>query len=156
MKTLTGDRTTPRRVSVVSGASVSRQKDGLGAGKEFPEDTYDKTLDLRAMGQTQLGCAGVPIFYGGAFKSENIRGFHLSLSCLLRAKVVVFAIYPNVFTEKNVFRGNNIAKLHVIAEKIAVFSAVFSTYFFRTTRYLFIFLRERGRFSPTIQRFARH
>lgn len=44
-----------------SGASVSRQKDGLGAGKEFPEDTYDKTLDLRAMGQTQLGCAGVPI-----------------------------------------------------------------------------------------------
>lgn len=50
MKTLTGDRTTPRRVSVVSGASVSRQKDGLGAGKEFPEDTYDKTLDLRAMG----------------------------------------------------------------------------------------------------------
>lgn len=61
MKTLTGDRTTPRRVSVVNGASVSRQKDGLGAGKEFPEDTYDKTLDLRAMGQTQLGCAGVPI-----------------------------------------------------------------------------------------------
>lgn len=60
MKTLTGDRTTPRRVSVVSGASVSRQKDGLGAGKEFPEDTYDKTLDLRAMGQTQLVCAGVP------------------------------------------------------------------------------------------------
>ena len=50
MKTFTGDRATPRRVSVVSGASVSRQKDGLGAGKEFPEDTYDKTLDLRAMG----------------------------------------------------------------------------------------------------------
>ena len=45
----------------MSGASVSRQKDGLGAGKEFPEDTYDKTLDLRAMGRTQLGCAGVPI-----------------------------------------------------------------------------------------------
>ena len=61
MKTLTGDRGTPRRVSVVSGASVSRQKDGLGAGKEFPEDTYDKTLDLRAMRRTQLGCAGVPI-----------------------------------------------------------------------------------------------
>ncbi len=61
MKTLTGDWTTPRRVSVVSGASVSRQKDGLGAGKEFPEDTYDKTLDLRAMRRTQLGCAGVPI-----------------------------------------------------------------------------------------------
>lgn len=51
MKTLTGDWTTPRRVSVVSGASVSRQKDGLGAGKEFPEDTYDKTLNLRAMGK---------------------------------------------------------------------------------------------------------
>ena len=61
MKTLTGDWTTPRRVSVVSGASVSRQKDGLGAGKEFPEDPYDKTLDLRAMRRTQLGCAGVPI-----------------------------------------------------------------------------------------------
>ena len=61
MKTLTGDWTTPRRVSVVSGASVSRQKDGLRAGKEFPEDTYDKTLDLRAMRRTQLGCAGVPI-----------------------------------------------------------------------------------------------
>ena len=61
MKTLTGDRATPRRVSVVSGASVSRQKDGLGAGRELPEDTYDKTLDLRAMGRTQLGCIGVPI-----------------------------------------------------------------------------------------------
>ena len=79
------------------------------------------------------GLCWCAFFYGGAFKSENIRGFHLSLYCLLRAKVVVFAICPNVFTEKNVFRGNNIAKLHVVAEKIAVKTAIYSAYFFRTT-----------------------
>ena len=82
-------------------------------------------------------------FYGGAFKSENIRGFHLSLYCLLRAKVVVFAICPNVFTEKNVFRGNNIAKLHVIAEKIAVFPRFFQLIFF-ALRDICLFSCERG------------
>ena len=59
------DRTPLITACAESGASVSRQKDGLGAGKEFPEDTYDKTLDLRAMGRTQLGCAGVPFSMEG-------------------------------------------------------------------------------------------
>ena len=51
------------------------------------------------------------------FNSENIRDFHLLYPCLVLAKVVVFAIQPNVFTEKNAFEGNNRAFLYVIAEK---------------------------------------